>query len=425
MVTVGGAAVVDLVALLAWQFAVGRGVGDQTVLEVLGVALGGTAVTVAAFAGIVWAARAVSPRGYRNAVTAFIVPALLILAAWGIAHVSDDADWAWQVVLLTLGVIVLPLAIVLFSYYVLSDSTPGPGGRLPRQITVTLLVVAELVIFLDLVGVLAFDTYVSGDHVLPTLAGVLGVTAFVLWLQGRLWDKVAAWLAGHDPRISGWAAAVAWGVVIAIPVIRFWDAWAVKAGVACAGAVVILLGALLFAAVLASGGARALFKGHLRRGRLDPDRAAAYVQQEYGSNEVARTRLGEDPDDAAGAFGKLLLSKVGDRKQKAINNKISEAGNADIPPMFKNFMHVAVSADGRWLELRCFGVSGWRRQEGNVPVEDHFVIDLALARGDQLRSATEASAGNGEVNLPGVQGDDAALGVDQQGTVVRDPRGEA
>jgi hypothetical protein len=80
-----------------------------------------------------------------------------------------------------------------------------------------------------------------------------------------------------------------------------------------------------------------------------------------------------------------------------IEKTTAELGNADLPPMFKSFLHVEIEDDS--LVIRCYGVTGWRQHSedaGKVPREDCVRIDLKAAkkvthqaRGEPARSLPE------------------------------------
>ena len=184
--------------------------------------------------------------------------------------------------------------------------------------------------------------------------------------------------ADHRTARAWFVVLGAYALVIVPLLAVFWEAWAIEVLVIAAAAVVTLLTSRSFLFVGPRGlpaVVRAFFSG-----RIDPDEANAYVQEKYTTSGTSPARVAGTISKRTRAVGDYLLPRVGSRKGPWANKLISEAGNSDTPPMFKNFLHMNISPDGTKLEITCHGVTGWAAHEGSpgnpLPVEDHVEIDL-------------------------------------------------
>ena len=362
--------------LAAWALMYDE-LGEQTLPEVFGVAFFGPLLAIGAIAAVVALSRIKAGRGYYTVSLLLVLPVAIAATVIGLVALRSDLDWIWQVVLLTFATIALPLALIVFAHYGLTATTPGSGGRMPRQLALSVLLVAEVLIWLP------FDWYEDQTGLIVIVLAAPIATLLVLRLVSHASDPIGGWFEKRDSRLIGWAAALAYLALIAAPIVRFREEWAVQVTLVSAATFLVWATLALFIWILVNKGARALFGRHLARGRVDPNKAARYVRDKYCSDEVTDARLGSPIDKAANAIGDFLIADVDPdkpHKRKSINSFISEAGNSDTPPMFKNFMHLEVDENGKWLEVRCYGVTGWRDHEGpadSVPIEDHFKIDLA------------------------------------------------
>lgn len=378
------ATILSLIGLGVWEGL--ADVGNQRVWEVFVAAIVATPLAVLFVIGSIWLARSIAPRGYRTVSIALFVPAAaavasLLLSNWG------AWEWIWKVLLLTLAAIALPLVIALAGYYGLGSNMAGHFGRMPRQLALALLIVAEVLMVLFL----GFDLD-PGDAVLVIAVSALATLALLV-LMSRTWDPAGERLVRRRALVTILAALVTYGVLVGAPIASLWDDWwAIQVMLIGGCAVVVALTVGLLGWVLLEGGWTALRKLYLLKGRVNPNEAVAYINSRYGDAEAGTARATEQPGDAANAIGKMLLPPVKDpprgrkrkKRSKSINAFISEAGNADTPPMFKSFLRVEVTdraPDGRRLEISCYGVTGWRALDGSdaerpVPVEDFVSIPL-------------------------------------------------
>jgi hypothetical protein len=374
-----------LVALWLWDAIgergdiAGRGVWNVFAAGVVGIAF-------AVLIGIaLWQLSKRLPTGYKFAVTALLLPALMLLLVW-ICHLlvswpGDDATWhwTWQAGLYTLAVVVFPLLLVLANYYGFSSSgKPIEEMYLPRVLALGVVLLLEVAQFTP--G--AFDDVPSLAVSIPIALAALGV--FVL-LVGRFRDRLRA--RGHAiARVAWLNGLVTLGaclLLVGIPIVHYWDHWQIRTIVVGAVASCAFLTLALWAFLAVTGGARVL--PALLGGRLDPAEAHAYVKDlGHARAETAERRI------AAGA-GKTAERVARFLSHRWVRHGISEVGNADEPPMFKNFLHAQLLGDeatGRTLRLTSYGVTGWRPDEApaaRVPVEDRVDLDLGRAVADLRR----------------------------------------
>ena len=361
-------------AAVGWAFA-----GDEPahgLFKVMLAALAGIAVIGAVSVVAGYGTHKAMPVGYRTVGVLLVMPAALALAAVGLERVLGDTwDWAWKAALLGLAVLLVPVVLVLISYYAFS---PGRERKMRLDLTLCGLAVATVALWV-------------GD--LTSLRGAaltlgLGLLALALMLRILTWLRplVSRRAATRGSRLgkvgrSPWfyvpVTGALWGVVPALVAVRFWDADAIRVAVAALLAFVIV-GSATFVLVVALGGRRALWD--IAHGRaLEADEALSYLHQlgitetypdEHDPSRLAR--VGDFDERSARICDLLLPGTRGPRA--AINGLVTEVGNADEPPMFKSFVTLAVD-DGE-LVITARGVTGWKEHEEDVPYEDEVRIPL-------------------------------------------------
>ena len=346
-----GAALLAEGALLCWD-AGGSEVGGQDVQEVgwvgvIGMFVAGiSAVLVGLLAGV-WG------RGSRATAFLLLAPALFAgLALGGHALLDDEFDWIWKATLLGFGMLLMPVVMTVLIYY--RFATPV---RQRLGLALLLVVVAGL-------GFARFDDATS---TVATVAGALVTVALLMLILERLADRQPN-APARDPLLSLPLVILLYHLPLAVALIRWEHAWALKAAFAVELALIVLLGA---AVVLLVGlTARGALFGPMRRGRVDPDHLHAVLD----AGNPART--GEADDGDAKQIVRFMMGDGWFTKKARLG--LHQIGNADKPPLFKNFVRAEVSEDGKKLELVCYGVTGWARHEkiGQVPVEDRVEIEL-------------------------------------------------
>ena len=372
-----------LALLIAWEGA-GNEIGGQDVWEVFVAAAVGLPVATIGLGLSAWLAHAIAPRGYRTISVLTVTPAAIAAA---VVLMPEEGDWIWSVLGVTAAVIALPVVLALLAYYGLGSNTPGSGGRMPRHLAISLLYVTETVL------VSGLWSAEGADRLLIAALAVLAVWALTIALA-RFGRPVGRWLSKR-PFIAWVALGITAGAPVVAPIVVYWDdASAVRIAVVAMALVSFVLALVLNGTIVGSGGFRALFGGHLAAGRVDPNEAIKYVNSKFGSHEAGLNRALGSVSTRTRAIGDLLLRRDG--RRGFVNTKIAEAGNADTPPMFKNFLRVDVTDDDE-LVITCFGVTGWRDHDGRdgrpIPVEDRVTIDLSVARGD-----TPATDGQVHIN---------------------------
>jgi hypothetical protein len=136
---------------------------------------------------------------------------------------------------------------------------------------------------------------------------------------------------------------------------------------------------------------------NLRSGELNANMAEHYVARALN---VLPGRTDQAPDGTSGWFRRNLASALyfpygnprtpGKRGPvfqttglragvlKGLAKALAEMGDADEPPFFKNLLRADVSGRGgnvnRVLTLRCFGITGYRTEEDDPPVEHEIEI---------------------------------------------------
>lgn len=355
----------------------------------------GLIVAGALAAGITWLARKPARRGYRTAISLLVVPAALALLFVLLGEVWSAWEWIWKAILLTLATIAIPVVLTAVGYYGL-----GSQGPMARHLALATLVVA-------LVALYVLEHVQGATAVVLVLAGGLLAIGWLLVLIARL-DK---WLKERRVQQGGreisWAQRIAeltgpyvlllallYVMPLAALAARFWDAWAVQVVVLAAIAFMLLLGLLFLLWLPFKHASSAVWK--LREGRLDPDQAIRHLRQEYKLLDDAPGRQSPSVDERTKKICEFLMPPPwgANRVRKwafwPIENMIAEAGNADLPPMFKSFLHVKL--DGDYLEVSCYGVTGWRAHDGKpghtVPREDCVRIPLEPAKQTAERLAS-------------------------------------
>ena len=367
---------VALIILLAWRDGQGDRVDGHSLWAVFGVAPApvGIALILAVF-GL--GARMAAPRGYRT--VSIVIAAAVVLAA-ALILPPESWDWIGSVLLITLGVIALPLVVALVSYYGLGTGNATRGARMPRNVALTALVVVEVII--------VFDHHLwpddAHDRALTVVAAAIVVWASILAIA---WG--GAWLGSRIARhpVIAWILLLAaLTTAIGALIVKFWDdADAARIAFTAIAFVATVLPVAVLGWLMLNGGLPVLLRLELFKGRrrINPNEAIAYVNARYGTHEAGTARAASTISGRTKRVGKLLLPRDG--KKRKINTAISEIGNADTPPMFKNFLCVEVSEDKKTLVITCLGVTGWRAHDGHdghpIPVEDRVTIDLEVARG--------------------------------------------
>ena len=398
LVTLVAAAVAALTGVL-WHRD-GSGVGDQTVAEIAAAAVGGVIGLGLVAVAAALAGRFLAPRGSKTTGAILFGAAALALGWWLLADAWDwEAwNWIWKVILITLGDVALPVALIAGAYYGVGSSSPGF-----RSLLVSTIIVAEVVVFFseDLAGD-ALELLLVGALSLLAIAGlyvfITRVASRRRVLRGRKRRpeerfenfqrgviRGVEWLATR-PAFVVPATVIGYSLFIVPVAIRFWDAWAIQVAVVAFLVLVVVIALAVWGLVVASGAIWALW--WFRDGRVDPDKAVAYVHREYGGDETEEARRAggvDDKDRRTRAICSALLPPAPGTKgirrllnsRNLVNKFISEIGNADDPPMFKHFLHLGVKENV--LEISCYGVTGWAENESDIrkiPREDCVRIAL-------------------------------------------------
>jgi hypothetical protein len=270
---------------------------------------------------------------------------------------------------------------------------------MPRQFVLVTLAVVEVCLIVD------FEDRYDVDLAIVLVAAV-ATAGLLLLLTARVFAPRVRRLASRSPI---WPPLLTLGglfLYVVPAVLAAWtDAWAVRVAVTAAAGIVMLLAFVLLVVLLPTGGLGALAFA-FRTGRIDPDEAVTYVRSKYEIDETHPDRRVDEVGRPACAAGDFLLPRVGRKKKSVPNAFISEAGNADAPPMFKHFLRVSVEGDR--LEITCFGVTGWSHHVGTddvrlepvadgvrprVPVEDFVSISLAPPDTEAEQPASEEAVG--------------------------------
>ncbi len=352
------AAIATRVALHQWDRG-GAEIGAQGVREVAWAGVGGlVAVILVGFvaAGLAQAfGRGARMTGFILLAPPLLAIGVLLTSGW----LGDDWAWVWRATLIATSVLVLPLATIVAAYY-------GFASPLRRKVGVSILAVATAGLFLaDMSTLRAAATSVT--------VGLLAVALLVL--AARALQKRAVALAPRPAvRVASALLVVAgYHAPLAAALARYDDAWALKVAVACELALVTLIASVLALFVLA-GARGALF--FMARGRVDPDDAATVLRAEGIDDALApELRAGRNSLRARSIVGFLTSPS---RFRRWARTGMAEIGNADTPPMFKNFVRAELTDGGQCLELTCFGVTGWavHEAEPTIPREDCVRIPL-------------------------------------------------
>jgi hypothetical protein len=116
-----------------------------------------------------------------------------------------------------------------------------------------------------------------------------------------------------------------------------------------------------------------LARGDLRHGIVAPDVASHHIAGKYG--------LVPERDDARATEVDPKTARVLDlvapleTRGSPIYSLFSPLFDTNDPPFFKHLLRCSV--DGDVLRIECFGVTGWRDDEGDPPLEDSFEIVLS------------------------------------------------
>ncbi len=353
-------------------------------LRVLLIALVGGVGSLAVAGGAGWLAHKLFARFYRT-VGVVLTASLVLVGLYALGHAFDA--WVPLIMLVGAGTLLAPILLVLLGYYGFSSER-----QLKRDFAACTAVVATVVLALHRHLDVALD--------LLTITLAVAAVALLLLAVGR-WREFGKRRAERaeaetlkpaergadavDRRIQEartkpkqWITLTlfVYSVIPAALIATYWGVPEVRyVPVAAAGLVLVVSVVLL--AVIVVGGGKAL--GDLRsEGHIDPDEALSYLHQ-HGIVETVPDQDASKPPARVGAFCpttermcELLLPSSGIRK--LLTGRITEIGNADEPPMFKSFLHLAV--ENGTLVITCYGVTGWKDHETNVPVEDRVRIPL-------------------------------------------------
>jgi hypothetical protein len=347
--------------------------------------LGATVLGVALTLGVPVAAMMVTYKlfapHYKTAGGLLAAPATLI----GLYALADlmVGDWVRAAMLVGTGTLLTPIVLTLVGYYGFSSER-----QLKRDFVGCAAIVVVVVVGLHRHAALAVDL----------LTVTLAVTAIALLLLAT--GRVRAFFDDPQPerrRADGLARAVRrriekarrtpwewipftvaiYSVIPAALVVIYWDVAEVRfIPIAVAGIALLLSAAVL--TVIGFGGRKAL-KDLRTHGPLDPDEALSYLYYlgiietlPDPANPRRPARIRDFSYRTARVCNLLLPSARGPRK--LLSSRINEIGNADVPPMFKSFVRLAIE-DGE-LVITCYGVPGWKEHETDVPVEDRVRIPL-------------------------------------------------
>jgi hypothetical protein len=361
-----GYSVLALLAALAaaaglWHWDKGGAeIDDQNVWEIALAALGG----VSAVAAIGRVVGLVAARWFYKGArfTAFV---LLAAAAYGgaalgaAALLGDSWDWIWKVTLIGIGTLLFPIVLIVVAYF-------GFASPIRQRVVLAALLVT--------VAALLFSDFRSAAEIVAWVGGGLAFVALVLRLFRPRRGVVPTGLF-TNPYLSGAITIAAYHAPLVAALIRYDSTWALKVALVAEGAELVAIAAGLLG-LIAAGGRLALLS--MRKGRVDPDDAFAVLRETRGFEEALRTsdRQGDPNDKHAKRIADFLMARSGLRKWARIG--LAQLGNADTPPMFKNFVRAEVVDGGKALELSCYGVTGWgaHEQPGLVPREDCVRIPL-------------------------------------------------
>jgi hypothetical protein len=366
-----------LIPLFLWGKGLDTKIGDQEVWNI-SLAVLGTLLAVAAVVIGMVVINTATPRHFKFPVVVLATPTLTlgtVLLAEQL--VGDDWDWVWKVGLLTLGTLLLPIAVILALYYGFG-STGRPSSELvvPRTIALGFLILGEVAIWFPWQHRSASELVLIGCIALVAVAALLFIVSFTAKPRSKIFAYSARrwWL--NLP-----ATIVVYGAFVGNVVWRWWDVWEVQVTLVAAGTAVILA-TIIYWILMFPWGFGAMFGG-LWNGRLDPA-VAMWWLKENGYRDQAHPRriAAGEPNRRKQWLCRFLMSRRG-------RVLVSEVGNADSPPLFKSFLHLEVKGDNgrRKLEILCYGVTGWKAHEDMqgdhvVPVEERIEIDLTAAQNE-------------------------------------------
>jgi hypothetical protein len=352
--------------------------GDQFRVWEAALASVGTLVAVGLFALLIAAVVSAAPRGYRT----FASLTLASAAVLGALALLDGAGWwhnLWEVVLVTLGVVLAPVVAALVGYYY-----RGFGPRFTQDLLIALTAMTLVALIFEI------GSGDSPEEVLGWVAAMLAVLALATTLLGAIRRLSMGW---GIYRWYRWLVALLMlGGVIALW--DKWDSW-IFPTVGIAAAVVGLVVALAVLAVIAiSGGLSPLFhRGGLGGDGIDPDEAVREVANRYdldaGENalpDVPRYGKTSTVSPQTRRIVDFLLTDPGN-KRRLLDRVVSEVGDSNKPPFFKSFLRLNVRKMGGCaeLEIQCFGVTGWKQDADNPPLEDCVRIPLVSLAGPEPR----------------------------------------
>lgn len=348
------------------------------------------AVTPLALAGLIlglFGLSRLAPLVYRTASFVLIAPAAVVGLVLLGATTLDGWDWIWKVALVTIATVVVPVALTVVGYYGI-----GSYKSLGRNLATALLVVG-----VALLNLLPEFDYDSGDEIVVVVVVALLAVAMLTVLIALL-EKMLK----PPPAVVASVARIPWvlvplvaiGVAGALALILrpFWETQAVQISVIAVAAVLLLMTAFVWLLLISNRGIHAYRA--LWTGRIDPDAAVRYVENHYRTSETEPTRTAgiDEVDGRTEAACRFFLPPDADdswisKQAYKLMEMVSEVGNADSPPMFKQFLTFAVTDDRSALAINCYGVTGWRAQDGEsgeVPREDCVRIELEPAPGGLL-----------------------------------------
>jgi hypothetical protein len=385
-----------LVALSTWNEKADKGIHGHSVWGAFDAGLGGFAalILLAMIIGLVaW----LMPVGFKFAVTMLTLPAAILgVVALADLVVADTAwGWVWPTALYTLGVALLPLLAVLAVYYGLASSgKPAEELYLLRSLAIGILILVEAIAWIP---THVYDSVTDLAVAIPAALGALALFVLVV----ALLRPQLSWL-GHYIAPRWWLnipfTLTAYGALVVFPLVRFQDEWQIQTVIVGALTFWVFVSGFFALVLIASGGVLAL--PWLPFGRLDPAEAHRNLVARGLGVETDQRRIATDQRPGTRLMSLFLMSPV-------VRHAISEAGNADAPPMFKNFLHAELHGEGRSkkLKLTCYGVTGWAAHQSplaNLPVEDVFELELgdALRKLLALRAADEMAAAQSAAGTP-------------------------
>jgi hypothetical protein len=307
-------------------------------------------IGVAAF-GAHWVSGKLGLKGYRFFCAMSVLLAGLLGAVWGLREL-DVEDGVWIMVGATIASLVVPVAAVLIGYL-----TRTAGPLFTGDLVVILAVAAAVVV--------AFGLEPWEIGWLALLAGTFAVLTLAVPLVGAI--RRAGGKRLRQLMIRG---AIVFALFAAL---YNWRHGAVTAVVLPIGVVLLVLVTVYLGFLgVCWRAVRALVHGDLSQPA--PQRAnaiLALVQQELelpalpGRAAVA--------DRGAKRVVKAIFAK------RLMNKVISEAGDRNAPPFFKQFLRIDV--EDAVLHIRCYGATGWAQDALDPPLEDDIHIALAPAGG--------------------------------------------